>query len=111
MTSTRAGTLVLKDQAGSYFLVSQETLAQGRVPEQQRGELERLTADTAQGGGAGDDVQGHLFGAVFWVGFAIGYGVTKAVIDGGESGGGATTAALGHKALATANDLNAQHGR
>ena len=49
----RAGTLVLKDTAGDYFLVPLETLERGRVPAERRPEIERLISEH-QG-----DVQGH----------------------------------------------------
>jgi len=52
MTTEQVTALVLKDGAGSYFLVPQETLEQGRVRQERNAELERLIAE--QG-----DVQGH----------------------------------------------------
>jgi hypothetical protein len=52
MTNEQTGTLVLKDNAGNYFLVPQATLEQGRVPAEHTAELERLLADS-------DDVSGH----------------------------------------------------
>jgi hypothetical protein len=54
MTNTQIGGLVLKDAAGSYFLVSQEALERGRVPVEQKDEVERLVAEAAE-----DDVSGH----------------------------------------------------
>jgi len=83
MTNEQSGTLVLKDQAGSYFLVSQETLERGRVPEEQVAELEQAIA-AAQGGAAGD-AQGFIlplvYGIAMTVGFAAGYFGTKAAIE------------------------------
>jgi hypothetical protein len=79
MTNPQGNTLVLKDQTGSYFLLSQETLEQGRAPEEHTAEIERLIA-AAQGGADGDDVQGHNVAvgvALVWCGFWLGYGVTK----------------------------------
>ena len=52
--------LVLKDAAGSYYLVPQQTLERGRVPEEQRAEVERLLAEAAERGcGRGDEVHGY----------------------------------------------------
>jgi hypothetical protein len=79
MTNTQSNTLVLKDSAGSYFLLSQETLEQGRVPEEHTAEIERLIA-AAQDGADGDDVQGHLIApaiAVFLYGVNFGYHLTR----------------------------------
>lgn len=59
MTHAQTDTLVLQDAAGSYFLVPQVTLEQGRVPEEQKAELTRLIAAAAALGGAGGDVQGY----------------------------------------------------
>jgi hypothetical protein len=56
MTDVQTGTLVLKDATGSYFLVPQAVLEQGRVPAEHTAELEQLIA---AGGPDGDDVQGH----------------------------------------------------
>ena len=58
MTQTKTGTLVVKDPTGSYFLVAQETLEQGRVPEERAAELEGAIASVAQGD-AGGEVQGY----------------------------------------------------
>jgi hypothetical protein len=58
MTKAQTGTLVLKDATGSYFLVAQETLEQGRVPVERTAELEQMIAAAAQGD-AGGDVQGY----------------------------------------------------
>jgi hypothetical protein len=56
MTNEQTNALVLKDAAGSYFLVPQAVLEQGRVPAEHTAELEQLIA---AGGPDGDDVQGH----------------------------------------------------
>lgn len=84
MTNPQNTTLVLKDQAGSYFLVSQETLERGRVPEQHTAEVERLIATAGQGGVDGDDVHGHhpvaigiAVACVLYTGFDLGYDLTK----------------------------------
>jgi hypothetical protein len=55
MTNAQNGTLVLKDRTGSYFLVPQATIEQGRVAAGQEAELERLLADAAK-----DEVSGHV---------------------------------------------------
>jgi hypothetical protein len=88
MTIAHTGTLVLKDGAGNYFLVSQETLERGRVPEEHKAEMEEAIV-AAQGGAGGDDVQGHLFfvvaaACIFGVGFNIGYDVAEAAVEKGE---------------------------
>ncbi|MGH2587102.1 MAG: hypothetical protein ACRDJE_19490 [Dehalococcoidia bacterium] len=72
MTNEQTGTLVLKDQAGNYFLVPQETLEQGRVPEEHTAEVERVFAD--QG-----DVQGHIWHALFTPAAIIATGVVLIV--------------------------------
>jgi len=60
MTNEQTMTLVLKDAAGNYFLVSQETLEQGRVPEEHRAEVGRLVAEASTSeAGEGNDTQGH----------------------------------------------------
>ena len=59
MTMAQTGTLVFKNEAGDYFLLPQETLEQGRVPEEHKAEVEQAIA-AAEGGAGGDDVQGHL---------------------------------------------------
>jgi hypothetical protein len=61
MTNEQMRTLVLKDAAGNYFLVSQETVEQGRVPEEHRAAVERLVAEARSGqGGEGADTQGYF---------------------------------------------------
>jgi hypothetical protein len=55
MTSRQDITLVFKDQAGEYYLLPQETLAQGRVSAEHTAEVERLVTE-------GDDVTGHVIG-------------------------------------------------
>ncbi|MGH2587103.1 MAG: hypothetical protein ACRDJE_19495 [Dehalococcoidia bacterium] len=52
MTNAQTGTLVLKDTAGNYFLVSQAAVEQGRVPEEQKAEVEQILA--------GADVSGYV---------------------------------------------------
>src|SRR5688500_6210765 len=81
MTIEQTNTLVLKDHAGSYYLVSQEMLEGSRVPGERNAELEQLIAAAAQDG---DDVQGHhpvAYGvgafAVFYWGASMSYQVTR----------------------------------
>lgn len=57
MTNEQIAVLVLKDQAGGYFLVPRTALEQGRVPEEHRAEVEQAIA---AGGSDGDDVQGYF---------------------------------------------------
>jgi hypothetical protein len=59
MTTEQIATLVLKDEAGTYYLLSQETLEQGRVPEERIAELEQFIAAAADGRTGKDDVDGH----------------------------------------------------
>ncbi len=79
MTEEQTGVLVLKDTAGSYFLIARETLERGRVPTEHKAEVERLVAEAAQSGAGGDDVGGYLL--AFVIGVGIGYFGTKAIID------------------------------
>ena len=54
MANIERDTLVVRDSQGNYFLVPHETLEQGRVPEEQRSEIERLIDEA--------DTAGHLDG-------------------------------------------------
>jgi hypothetical protein len=45
MTNEQTATIVLKDKTGSYFLVPQATVEQGRVPAERKAEIERMLAD------------------------------------------------------------------
>jgi len=56
MANAETSTLVLRDQAGEYFLVPQARLEQGRVPAEHTAEIERLIAAS---GAVGGDVQGY----------------------------------------------------
>jgi len=58
MTTEQAATLVLKDGTGSYYLVSQETLELGRIPDEHKTAFEQAIA-TAQCGADGD-TQGFM---------------------------------------------------
>jgi hypothetical protein len=87
MTNEQQATLVLKDTAGDYFLVSLAALEQGRVPEEHKAEVEQAVGATQSGAGA-EDVQGHLYGLVVAVG--VGYFVTKAIIEGSREEPGPT---------------------
>ena len=49
-----AQVLVLKDQVGDYFLLPQETLERGRVPQERKAEIEQLIAERQT------DVQGYV---------------------------------------------------
>jgi len=52
MTTDSQGTLVLKDEAGDYFLLPQTMLERGRVSEEHKAEVEQLIQDM--------DVSGHF---------------------------------------------------
>jgi hypothetical protein len=94
MTDAESYTLVFKNDAGDYFLLPQEMLERGRVPAEQKGELEQLIAQA-------DDVQGHiapLVGAfVFFVGFAAGFTAADEIKNPGGAAGdiGRQGAAIG----------------
>jgi hypothetical protein len=85
MTDTQTNALALKDAAGNYFLVAQETLEQGRVPAERKAEVERLIA-AAQGGAGGDDAEGYILPLIFAgfvaysVGVVGGFAVTRSII-------------------------------
>ncbi|MGH2585464.1 MAG: hypothetical protein ACRDJE_11170 [Dehalococcoidia bacterium] len=81
MSDAQTGTLVLKDTAGNYFLVPQETLEQGRVPAEHTAEIEQAIA-AAQGGAGGNDVEGYL--ALFAVAFVVGFTATRAIMKNRE---------------------------
>jgi hypothetical protein len=86
-TDQQTNALVLKDQAGDYFLVPQAVVEQGRVPQERRAELEQIIAE-------GQDVQGYIgplaivvvaaeigIGAAFFIGMTgpADYGTLKAI--------------------------------
>ncbi|MGH2602247.1 MAG: hypothetical protein ACRDJ9_23040 [Dehalococcoidia bacterium] len=52
MTTDQIDTLIIKDQSGNYFLMPEELLKQGRVPEQHTAEVEQIVNDA--------DVSGHF---------------------------------------------------
>ena len=55
MTTTHKDMLVLKNEAGEYFVLPQELLERGRVPAAHTAEVERLIATATD-----DDVAGYL---------------------------------------------------
>ena len=55
MTTTPKDMLLLKDEAGDYYVLPQELLKRGRVPAEQTAEAERAFAAAEA-----DDVAGHL---------------------------------------------------
>jgi hypothetical protein len=59
MTDAQAGTLVLKNKAGDYFLVSQAMVEHGRVPDEHKAALEQPLAE------ADGDVSGYIVGATY----------------------------------------------
>lgn len=60
MTNGPTGGLALKDQAGNYYIFSEEALDRARVPAEREAEVERLIAEVSGAQLNGDDVQGHL---------------------------------------------------
>lgn len=57
MTTEHEMTMVFKDQAGEYYLVPLETLTRGRVPQEQKAQIEQLMTEQR-------DVEGHALSAV-----------------------------------------------
>ena len=85
MTTELTNMLVLKDSAGQYVALSQETLKQFRVPAEQAAELERAIA-AAQRHTGGEETQGYAVPAavvgvaawaVFYWGASMGYHLTN----------------------------------
>jgi hypothetical protein len=74
MTTEQDMTMVFKDATGEYYLLPLETLKQGRVPAEQKAEVERLITEPAE-------VQGYALPALLglyyvggaMLGFAVGY--------------------------------------
>jgi hypothetical protein len=73
MTTTQATTLVLKDQAGEYYLLPEDALEQCRVLGERKAEIERLVDES--------DVSGHVLWAYF-----LYRGIRDAVSAARESG-------------------------
>ena len=86
MTDAQAGTLVLRNEAGDYFLVSQEMVEHGRVPDAHKAALEQLLAE------ADGDVSGYIVGTVYGV---IGVLNAGATAIGNFVASGAQAAATG----------------
>ncbi|MGH2585602.1 MAG: hypothetical protein ACRDJE_11870 [Dehalococcoidia bacterium] len=55
MTTEQTNVLVLKDQAGEYYLLPQATLERAQVPQEHKAQIEQLMAEQE------DDTQGHFF--------------------------------------------------
>lgn len=68
MADTPIDTLVLKDGEGSYYLVPLEVLERGRVPAEQRAEVERLISEQ-------EDVQGYVVPLAIAGALAFGFGM------------------------------------
>jgi hypothetical protein len=86
MANAQSSMLVVQDQAGSYFVIPQETLERARVPEERAAEVEQILA-AARDGVEGDDVHGHhpvaigiAVACILYTGFDLGYGLAKAAI-------------------------------
>jgi hypothetical protein len=60
MQADQSVTLILKDQAGDYFLVPYELIERHRAPAEQKAEVERTLAAAAPIGEDGDDAQGFV---------------------------------------------------
>ena len=59
MTNAPTSMLVLKNEAGDYFLIPQETVERSRVPAEHTAEVERLLAE------ADGDVSGYFVNQVY----------------------------------------------
>ena len=92
MTTTTSSTLVLKNQAGDYFLLPQEVLERGRVPDERKAEVEQQVAGAEVFALIDrEDVQGYLAPLAGWVigcaisgawnAFAIGSGLYDDLFD------------------------------
>ena len=90
MTQMETSTVVLQDTAGHSFLISPQTLEQGRVPAEQRPDLERLIAAALPSEACSDDVHGHILPTLpiifagfvaYSVGVVGGFAVTNAVVS------------------------------
>ena len=57
MTNPQRNTLVLKDEAGDYFLLPEEMLKGIRVPEEHKARIEQLLAEL-------QDTQGYMWHAI-----------------------------------------------
>jgi len=94
MTTEQTNTLVLKDSAGSYYLVPQELLEQVRIPAEHTAELEGQIAAATQDSAGEADTQGYfgplalVFAGVILGGVAGGISIHRAVSGSGGSGGG-----------------------
>jgi hypothetical protein len=70
MTNEQTSTLVFKDATGNYFLVPQDALERGRVPEVRKAEVEQIIA--AQGSATGDDTEGYILPLIYVAAFSVG---------------------------------------
>ena len=83
MTTTQASMLLVKNQAGDFFLLPGASLEQGRVPAEHTAELERLITAATQDGTSGADAQGYVAPAGFGAGVAVAI-VVRAGFDIGD---------------------------
>jgi hypothetical protein len=88
MTTEQTATLLLKDRAGSYFIVPQETLERGRVPAEHMTEMEHLMASAAPAETGDADAQGYVgffagvaAAIVVRAGFDLGYYLTSSYLS------------------------------
>lgn len=90
MPNTPVDTLVLKDGEGTYFLVTMDALERGRVPVEQRADVERAIDE--QG-----DVQGYIVPLAIAGALALGFGmmagasITTYIINSSDDGGSGMT--------------------
>lgn len=76
METNQTGTLILRDQAGEYYLLPRAVLEQGRVSAEARVAIEEQFPALQAIGTPGDDTQGHVVpivaGAIYGVSAAAG---------------------------------------
>lgn len=73
MTTMQSNAVIFKDEAGAYFLLSEEALERARVPAEYHDEAARLFASSEL-----DDTNGHAFMVGVLVGVAVGGGIMTA---------------------------------
>jgi hypothetical protein len=84
MTESQNTIVILKNEAGDYFLVPQATVEQGRVTEGQKVELEWLIGEQ-------EDARGHMLHALFTPLAVITVGVVLIAQEATKDEGGTIT--------------------
>lgn len=97
MTIEQTTTLVFKSEAGDYFLVPQDSIERGRVPEEYKTEIEGLLAE------ADEDVSGYVV--------ETGYSLLRVINAGATALGDATERAANAAFLQRMMDLINSTGR